>query len=53
MLNKRLSKGEINQVFRDLRIQNNKPSNNEVYEVWEVPPIRRGTRIYTTSHSFK
>ena len=25
---------------------------NKKWEVWEVPPIRRGTRIYTTSHDW-
>lgn len=25
---------------------------NRDWEVWEVPSIRRGTRIYTTSHDW-
>lgn len=43
----RLTEKEILEVFDKLNIQNIEHTSK--FEVWEIPPLKRGTRISTST----
>ena len=45
-----LTQEEIIEVFKTLQIPTDKKYFNNTFEVWEVPPIRKGMQIYFESH---
>lgn len=45
-MSSKLTESEIIEVFDKLQIPINKNSSKK-FEVWEVPPIKKGTRIFT------
>lgn len=47
MKSTRPSKKEIQDVFDKLQIQN--MDYTPKFEVWEIPPLKRGTRISTST----
>lgn len=49
-MSKKLSDKEIDEIFKDLRIplDNDFPMDN--FQVWEIPPLKKGIRLYTESY---
>lgn len=45
---KNLTKNEINDVFDKLNLPK-KVIDNQRFEVWEVPPIKRDMHLYSSS----
>ncbi len=45
-----LTQEEIIEVFETLEISKYKKYLDNTFEVWEVPPIRKGMQIYFESH---
>ena len=43
-MTKKMTKKEIEKVFDDLQIHG-KSTNHGVFQVWDVHPIEKGTRI--------
>ena len=43
-----LSHNEIKEVFYKLKLPK-KNRNHKKFEVWEVPPIKKDMRLYTSS----
>lgn len=48
-MKKRLDEKEIKEVFETLRIPITE-KEPKTFEVWEVPPIKKGARIFTETH---
>lgn len=49
MVKKELTQKEIIEVFEKLQIPTNNEYSND-FEVWEVPPIKKGTQIFFESY---
>ena len=46
-MHNKLNKKEINTVFQQLNISPSSSKTNQQFEVWEVPPIRKGTKLFS------
>lgn len=50
MSEKMISKEEILEVYKELRIPlDDSKFNSKLDSVWEIPPLRKGTRIRTST----
>ena len=50
MSNEKLSEEEIKEVFEKLNIHMESKKRDDMVEIWQVPPIRKGSRIFSKTY---